>query len=152
MRADVFLAPSADKKHVFNGAKVYLNKMPAANGDVRYSNVPILRLSEVYLNAAEAAFKSGNTTKAAQYLNDIIKNRTSDTAQQVTAANITLQRILLERRKELVGEGQRFFDAMRNNETITRYTNDADRGWHDILTTEVRSYNRDFFKFASCHS
>lgn len=146
VRANVFLAPSADKKHVFNGAKVYLNKMPAANGDVRYSNVPILRLSEVYLNAAEAAFKSGNTTKAAQYLNDIIKNRTSDTAQQVTAANITLQRILLERRKELVGEGQRFFDAMRNNETITRYTNDADRGWHDILTTEVRSYNRDFFK------
>ena len=68
VRANVFLAPSADKKKVFNGAKVYLNKMPAYNGDVRYSNIPLLRLSEVYLNAAEAAFRLGNTTKAAQYL------------------------------------------------------------------------------------
>ena len=120
VRANVFLAPSADKKKVFNGAKVYLNKMPAYNGDVRYSNIPLLRLSEVYLNAAEAAFRLGNTTKAAQYLNDIIKNRTSDTTKQVTASDVTLARILLERRKELVGEGQRFFDALRNNETITR--------------------------------
>ena len=56
VRANVFLAPSADKKKVFNGAKVYLNKMPAYNGDVRYSNIPLLRLSEVYLNAAEDSF------------------------------------------------------------------------------------------------
>ena len=146
VRANVFLAPSADKKKVFNGAKVYLNKMPAYNGDVRYSNIPLLRLSEVYLNAAEAAFRLGNTTKAAQYLNDIIKNRTSDTTKQVTASDVTLARILLERRKELVGEGQRFFDALRNNETITRYTSDASRGWHDVLTTEARSYNRDYYK------
>ena len=53
---------------------------------------------------------------------------------------------MLERRKELVGEGQRFFDALRNNETITRYTSDATRGWHDVLTTEARSYNRDYYK------
>ena len=146
VRANVFLAPYSDKKKVFNGARVYLNKMPAANGDVRYANIPMLRLSEVYLNAAEAAFRSGNTAKAALYLNDIIKNRTSDASKQVTSADVTLARVLLERRKELVGEGQRFFDALRNNETITRYTNDADRGWHDVLTTDARSYSRDYYK------
>ena len=64
----------------------------------------------------------------------------------MTSADVTLARILLERRKELVGEGQRFFDALRNNETITRYTNDADRGWHDVLTTDARSYSRDYYK------
>ena len=76
--------------------------MPAYNGDVRYSNIPLLRLSEVYLNAAEAAFRLGDMTKAAQYLNDIIKSRTSDTTKQVTASDVTLARILVERRKELV--------------------------------------------------
>ena len=29
-----------------------------------------------------------------------------------------LSKVLIERRKELVGEGQCFFDAMRTNETI----------------------------------
>ena len=45
-----------------------------------------------------------------------------------------------------MGEGQRFFDAVRNNETITRYTDDGHRGWHDVLTEEARSYNRDYYK------
>jgi len=135
IRADVFLKATADEgDKVFGGAKVYLNKMPRVGGDPRYANVPMLRLSEVYLTAAEAAFKSGDKAKAAQYLNDVIKNRTTDTSRLVTAADITAVRISLERRKELVGEGQRFFDAVRNNETITRYTDDGHRGWHDVLT------------------
>lgn len=146
VRADVFLAPSNDSKNIFHGAKVYLNKMPAYNGDPRYASVPILRLSEVYLIASEAAFKDGNTAKAVQYLNDLLKNRTSDTSRLVTASTITAARISLERRKELVGEGQRFFDAIRNNETITRYTNESDRGWSAVLPADVRSYNRDYFK------
>lgn len=146
VRADVFLAPSKDAANKFNGAKVYLNKMPVYNGDVRYANVPLLRLSEVYLIASEAAFKAGNTAKAAQYLNELLKNRTTDASRLVTAATITAARISLERRKELVGEGQRFFDAIRNNETITRYTNESDRGWNSVLPAEVRSYNRDYYK------
>ena len=146
IRADVFLKATADEgDKVFGGAKVYLNKMPRVGGDPRYANVPMLRLSEVYLTAAEAAFKSGDKAKAAQYLNDVIKNRTTDTSRLVTAADITAARISLERRKELVGEGQRFFDAVRNNETITRYTDDDHRGWHDVLTEEARSYNRNYY-------
>ena len=75
----------------------------------------------MYLNAAEAAAKLNDKTSTAKYLNEIIKNRTDDTKQLVTESTATLERVLLERRKELVGEGQRFFDAMRNNETVTRY-------------------------------
>ena len=56
--------------------------MPAVNGDVRYSNVPLLRLSEVYLSAAEAAFQAGDKNKAANLLNDIISNRTTDEANK----------------------------------------------------------------------
>ena len=137
------LLESLDPKSPYKGYKIYINKMPAVGNDVRYADVPVLRLSEVYLSAAEAAFQTGDLTKAASLLNDIIKNRTTDTSKEVTASNIILDRIYVERRKELVGEGQRYFDAMRRGETIVRYTSEADRGWHDVLTDEAKSFDRN---------
>lgn len=126
VRNNILLEP-LDPESVYAGNKVYINKMPAVAGDPRYADVPVLRLSEVYLSAAEAAFQAGDLNKAASLLNDIISNRTTDASKQVTAANVTLDRIYTERRKELVGEGQRYFDAMRRGETIVRYTSDADK-------------------------
>ena len=61
----------------------------------------------------------------------------------VTAQDITLDRIYMERRKELVGEGQRYFDVIRRGETVVRYTDSNNRGWHDVLTEEARTFNRD---------
>lgn len=122
---------------------VFINKMPPSGGDVRYANVPLLRLSEVYLSAAEAAFQLGYKETAAKMLNDIIKNRTTDASKEVTASTITLDRIYIERRKELVGEGQRYFDVLRRGETVTRYTNNNDKGWHAVLSEEARTFNRD---------
>uniref|UniRef100_A0AB33IWE1 RagB/SusD family nutrient uptake outer membrane protein n=3 Tax=unclassified Prevotella TaxID=2638335 RepID=A0AB33IWE1_9BACT len=128
------------KAKQFEGRAVYINKYPAPAGsvEVRTNNVPLLRLSEVYLSAAEAAFKSGSKDKATDYLNAIIKNRTTDASKQVTAADITEDRIYMERRKELVGEGQRYFDALRRGEKIVRYTNTSDRGWHSVLNTDAQ--------------
>lgn len=140
IRNDVLLAAGSGR---FDGRKVFINKMPAVNGDVRYSNVPLLRLSEVYLSAAEAAFQDNDKDKAASLLNDIIANRTTDESKKVTKEGITLDRIYIERRKELVGEGQRYFDAMRRGETITRYAEVNDRGWHDVLSEEARTFSRD---------
>jgi starch-binding outer membrane protein, SusD/RagB family len=122
----------------------YINKYRNDGGDVRYSDVMILRLSEVYLSAAEAAYKLGDKTTAAKYL-DAIVNR-ADTAKHATASTITLTQILWERRKELIGEGQRFFDAMRNNETIVRYTRTADQGWNAPLKSYAMSYDRTYYK------
>ena len=68
-------------------------------------------------------------------------------ASLATVDNITLDRILIERRKELIGEGQRYFDALRDDENfITRYTSEADKGWHKTLSEEAQSFNRDYFK------
>jgi hypothetical protein len=99
----------------------YLLKYPGkpGDGDVRTNNIVVIRLSEVYLIAAEAAFKSGDKDKAATYVNDIIK-RADPSNAGLTSATVSLDLILLERRKELVGEGHRLFDALRNNQTITR--------------------------------
>lgn len=148
VRNDMFLPAKAEKEvAVYGTNKVFLNKLRGQGGNLRnVTIVPIIRLSEVYLTAAECAFRNDDKTKAVEYLNDLVKNRTTTEASLATVDNITLERILIERRKELIGEGQRYFDALRNNETITRYTSEADKGWHKTLSKEAQSFNRDYFK------
>ena len=148
VRNDMFLPAKAEKEvAVYGTNKVFLNKLRGQGGNLRnVTIVPIIRLSEVYLTAAECAFRNNDKTKAVEYLNDLVKNRTTTVASLATVDNITLERILIERRKELIGEGQRYFDALRNNETITRYTSEADKGWHKTLSKEAQSFDRDYFK------
>lgn len=148
VRNNMFLPATAPKEvEAYGTNKVFLNKLRGQGGNLRnVTIVPIIRLSEVYLTAAECAFRNNDKTKAVEYLNDLVKNRTTTKASLATVDNITLDRILIERRKELIGEGQRYFDALRNNETITRYTSEADKGWHQTLSKEAQSFNRDYFK------
>lgn len=148
VRNEMFLPATAAKEVATYGTnKVFLNKLRGQGGNLRnVTIVPIIRLSEVYLTAAECAFRNNDKTKAVEYLNDLVKNRTTTVASLATVDNITLERILIERRKELIGEGQRYFDALRNNETITRYTSEADKGWHKTLSKDAQSFNRDFYK------
>lgn len=98
------------------GHPKYLAKYPGKTGDISTGNpqdndLCILRLSEVYLNAAEAAFKLGGAhlTKAAAYLNAIVS--LANPARSVGEGDLSLDRILKERRKELVGEGHAFFEG-----------------------------------------
>lgn len=79
-------------------------------------NIKVIRLSEVYLIAAEAAFYSDKTV-AANYLN-VIRKR-SPALAPATDLTITIDMILDERSKELFTEGERFFDMMRLNKSIT---------------------------------
>ncbi|MBE9487821.1 MAG: RagB/SusD family nutrient uptake outer membrane protein [Bacteroidetes bacterium] len=102
---------------------LYLDKYPgvdkAATGDgndYTTANYSILRLSEVYLNGAEAAQKIGDA-KADTWLTAIAQ-RANPAAPAIVGAN--LERVLLERRLELGAEGFRFFDAIRNNKTMYR--------------------------------
>lgn len=79
-------------------------------------NIKIIRLSEVYLIAAEAALHNNNAAAAAGYLNEIRKR--SPNLEPATASTVSDQMILSERSKELFGEGHRFFDMIRLNQTI----------------------------------
>lgn len=126
--------------------KIFVNKYPAeSNGEMRLNSLPLMRLSEIYLFAAEAAAKLGDGAKASKYLNAIYK-RANPNATDLSASEATVERIMLERRKELIGEGHRFFDAMRNNETITRYTGEADKGFHYSLLKESMKFDRSYFR------
>lgn len=80
-------------------------------------NIKVIRLSEVYLIAAEAALGANDKVAAADYLNAIRKR--SPNLAPATSSTVTLDMILDERSKELYGEGQRFFDMMRCNKSIT---------------------------------
>lgn len=79
-------------------------------------NIKVIRLSEIYLIAAEAAFHS-NKGLAAEYLNEIRKRSSSLTP--ATSGSITIDMILDERSKELFAEGHRFFDLIRLDKSIT---------------------------------
>lgn len=80
-------------------------------------NIKIIRLSEVYLIAAEAALhSSAGASAAADYLNEIRKRAPG--LAPATAATINDDMILDERSKELFGEGNRFFDMIRLNKSI----------------------------------
>ncbi len=79
-------------------------------------NIKVIRLSEIYLIAAEAALRTSSLDKAATYLNAIRKR--SPNLEEATASTVTEDMILDERSKELFGEGFRFFDMMRLNKTI----------------------------------
>lgn len=104
---------------ITTGPRKYLVKYPGKNRtDPRDNNICLIRLSEVYLTAAETAFKTGDRTKALEYLNKIVSRANPE--KQVSDSELTLERILIERRKELVGEGQAFFDLVRNNLPIIR--------------------------------
>ena len=107
--------------------KVYLAKFPGKTGDdPKTNNICIIRLSEVYLNAAEAAFKLGgaeNLKFSLDCLNAIVSR--ANPVKSVKESELSLERILKERRKELVGEGHAFFDAMRNGLSVNRTG-----GWH----------------------
>lgn len=79
-------------------------------------NIKVIRLSEIYLIAAEAAL-ADDKEKAANYLNEIRKR--SPNLPLATQSSVNLKMIQNERSKELFGEGHRFFDMIRWNEPIT---------------------------------
>src|SRR5690606_18973919 len=105
-------------------ASMRVNKWPLAPGD---DNVPIIRLSEVYLNRAEANAHLERTADAQADL-DLIRKRGLATAPEVTAAGqAPLDEILIERRIELVGEGHRIHGLMRYKQGIVRVDNTSTR-------------------------
>jgi len=70
------------------------------------NNLRIYRYAETLLNAAELAFRTGDG--AAQGYLDQIRTRA-----EVGSIPVNLDNILLERRREFVGEGKRYFDLVR---------------------------------------
>jgi hypothetical protein len=102
------------------GTHYFPAKYPGRDG-IYVNNPKIIRLSEVYLIAAEAELKANNSgTAAAAYINAIEKNRI---AGYVDVPSVTLDDILFEYKKEFFAENQIAFAYWRNNKSVTNQVN-----------------------------
>lgn len=79
------------------------------------NNYRAIRYADVLLMAAEAFSRSGNNAKGRQYVNEVIERAYGNTNNNLTteSGDALTNAILEERRKELFGEGHRFFDLVR---------------------------------------
>lgn len=84
----------------------------SARGQGSYIWWVYFRMGEVYLNAAEAAMELGQTGKALQYVN-AVRQRAGFGANSWTAADLTIDNLLKERRCELAMEDHRYWDMKR---------------------------------------
>lgn len=85
------------------------------NGDFVDTDLPLIRLPEIYLNYAEATLRGGNgsTATAVQRINEIRNRAFGDGGGNVSIADLTLDFVLDERSRELYWEGQRRTDLIR---------------------------------------
>jgi hypothetical protein len=104
-----FVTPYTTKWNQYNAAD------PFGYGTIK--DLPMMRLGETYLLLAEAQFKQGNTAGAAASINVL---RTRAKAAQVSASDITLNFILDERVRELIGEEQRRLTLLRTGTLVER--------------------------------
>lgn len=86
-------------------------------GFAMIKDIPLMRLGETYLLLAEALFRQGRLAEAAEALN-IIRGRSN--ASAITASDVTLDFILDERIRELVGEENRRMTLMRTGTLVDR--------------------------------
>lgn len=119
----------------------FLNKFTPRQSDVHTGagdvvlnyrqNVYVIRLADTYLMEAEAL---GGTGARAQALLDAVRARVG-----LTPIPVSLTTIMDERRRELAGEGHRWFDLVRTGLAATKL---ASRGFvvgkHEILPIPFR--------------
>jgi len=87
------------------------------DGSIRVENIPVLRVSEMYLIRAEAIL-NGASVSGATAVGDVnmIRNNRGATA----LGSVSLADVYRERRMELCFEGHELFDLSRTGRSLTR--------------------------------
>jgi hypothetical protein len=143
----IIVNPSMQSNTVFPYMKKWADPSRANPNDPSTRPVVILRFAEVYLIAAEAAFKGGGTMQQAADMINILRRRsafrtntvttlpttiiddrypsglnqaTAETNMTITPAQVTLDFILDERTREFYGESMRWLDLVRTKSLLTR--------------------------------
>jgi len=104
--------------------------LPGREGLLRYSkfkfktgliaDIVLMRAAEMYLIEAEAEARNGNITNAITVLNELKTARNANAYTGSLSQNEVVKEILIERRKELFGEGFSLSDIIRTQGTVVR--------------------------------
>src|SRR5215831_13652493 len=146
----IIIPPSLWNNTFFPAVKKFddLSRAPANFNDPSTRPVVIFRFADVYLIGAEAAFKAGDATNAANLLNVVrqraayrktntaAQNAAAVTAQTITPGQVTVDFILDERSREFYGEWQRWWDLARTKSLISRVT-----GWNTEASPYIKSFH-----------
>ena len=81
--------------------------------EIPYGAMIDMRAAEMYLVEAEAAVRQGQTSVALEILQTLQRARQVPVVTTSSSQDALLASILLERRKEMYGEGLDFFDISR---------------------------------------
>lgn len=100
----------------FKNVDVNGNQGKDSGGDFVDTDLPIIRLAEVYLNYAEAVLRGGSggdMTTAVNYINELRERAYGNSSGQITSEDLTLSFLIDERSRELFWEGMRRTDLIR---------------------------------------
>ena len=104
------------RKHI-DGGRVDLFQFEGGRDYINY------RLAETYLNLAEAQFRQGKTQDAVNSLN-VVRRRAAwpgkEKDMEIAPADLTMEFIMEERERELLGEQKRWFDLKRWGVLLSR--------------------------------
>jgi len=145
----IIIPPSLWSNTYFPSVKKFMDPTRGSNfNDPSTRPVVIYRFSDVYLIAAEAAFKAGNLTNAANMLNvirqraafrktnTITQNAAAVVAMTITDTDVTLDFILDERSREFYGEWQRWHDLVRTRSLVKRV-----KDWNPEAAPNIKDFH-----------
>lgn len=118
------LVPSLYRPNLFPTLTKFLDPL---RPDLQYQpgsrDFLMFRLAETYLIAAEALFKQGKTAEALPFINTVRRRAAfagKEAAMEITTSQLTMDFIMQERERELLGEMHRWFDLKRWGVLIDR--------------------------------
>ena len=111
----ILVVVSVSSTLVFNSAST-----SSEEEDLKRTYQSIQRTAEVYLNVAEAAYRTGNAVLANKLLNDLKRERYSAYVDVTLAGQALLDEIMLQRRLELAFENDRLYTFKRQGLAMQR--------------------------------
>jgi len=144
---EYYIIGGTTAQNIYPAMNKYEDSVKAQPNDPGGRPFPVIKLSELYLLAAEAAFQASDPTTAANLIN-VLRTRAAYrpgitnlaarvAAMQILPGQVTLDFIMDERTRELCGESLRWPDLAIRGMLVARVTADNPDGAAKIKPTHV---------------